>query len=228
MSLNIAVIPARGGSKRLPGKNIKLLAGKPLICWTIDAALQSQLFDLVLVSTDSPDIAQVAQQSGAIVPGLRPSELASDTATTNDVISHMVDLVETKWGEVSTITLLQPTSPLRTSDNIRAAHDLFLEKKAAAVVTVCQLEHPIQLCNRLPSSGCLHNFIRPENNKRAQDLEPYYRINGAIYIFNRQFVDHLVDMYCENSYAYVMSADESIDIDEQLDFDLAELIIKRR
>ena len=99
MSLNIAIIPARGGSKRLPGKNIKLLAGKPLICWTIDAALQSQLFDLVLVSTDSPDIAQVAQQSGAIVPGLRPSELASDTATTNDVdgwnsLSHMMIIAE--------------------------------------------------------------------------------------------------------------------------------------
>jgi CMP-N-acetylneuraminic acid synthetase len=227
MNLNIAVIPARGGSKRLPGKNVKPLAGKPLICWTIDAALQSKLFDLVLVSTDSPDIAQVAQDAGVIVPGLRPPELASDTATTNDVITHLVDLVEKTWGKVGTVTLLQPTSPLRTADNIRAAYDLFIKKQASSVVSVCRLEHPLQLCNRLPRDGCLHNFIQPENNKRTQDLEPYYRVNGAIYIFDRQFVGHLVDIYCKKSYAYVMSTEESIDIDEQFDFDMAELIFSR-
>lgn len=227
MSLNIAIIPARGGSKRLPGKNIKLLAGKPLICWTIDAAFQSKLFDLVLVSTDSPDIAYIAQEAGAIVPGLRPSELASDKATTNDVITHMVDIVEQQWEQVSTITLLQPTSPLRKAENIRAAYDLFVKKQASSVVSVCRLEHPLQLCNRLPRDGCMHNFIRPENNKRTQDLEPYYRVNGAIYIFDRQFVGHIVDIYCKKSYAYVMSMEESIDIDEQFDFDVAELMFSR-
>ena len=126
MNLNIAIIPARGGSKRLPNKNKLPLAGKPLITWTIEAALESQLFDLVLVSTDSQDIANISANSGAIVPFLRPAELATDTATTNDVISHMVKWVESKYREVARVTLLQPTSPLRNANHIKEAMDLII------------------------------------------------------------------------------------------------------
>ncbi|GHA27656.1 acylneuraminate cytidylyltransferase family protein [Oceanisphaera arctica] len=225
--MNIAIIPARGGSKRLPGKNIKLLAGKPMITWTIEAALESGVFDHVFVSTESESIADVSRQAGATVPGLRPDELSKDTATSNDVITHMVELVENQWGTVTAVTLLQPTSPLRNAQNIREAYQIYIDKQAKSVVSVCQLEHPIQFCNRLPADLCLHNFIRTENNKRVQDLEPYYLINGAIYIFERQLVGRLKDIYCKRSFAYVMNAYESVDIDVQFDFDFAEFIFRK-
>lgn len=225
--MKIAIIPARSGSKRLPGKNIKMLLGKPLIAWTIEAALTSKLFDLVLVSTDSKEIADISEQYGAIVPGLRPTLLASDTATTNDVVAHMVSLVESRWGKVNNVTLLQPTSPLRTSENIINAYELYNKMRSSSVISVCLTEHPIQLCNRLPRNLSMSGFISKDNNVRGQELEPYYRVNGAIYIFERKFVGSLSDIYHEHSYAYIMRQDESIDIDQQLDFDIAELILSR-
>lgn len=226
--MKIAIIPARGGSKRLPGKNIKSLSGKPLIAWSIDAALASELFDLVLVSTDCEGIAKVAEQYGALVPGLRPAILATDTATTNDVVSHMVEEVERRWGVVKNITILQPTSPLRRVSNIVEAHAIYEEKEALSVISVCLMEHPIQLCNRLPADHSMSGFLRKEHNIRSQDLEAYYRINGAIYIFDRKFVGSLTNIYGDRSYAYLMKQDESIDIDQLLDFEIAEAIMSRR
>lgn len=115
----IAIIPARGGSKRLPGKNIKDLAGKPMIAWTIEAAIQSDIFDHILVSTDDEEIAKISKAFGANVPFLRPAEISTDHATTNDVVTHMVDWIENKYGQtVSIVTILQPTSPLRTAADI--------------------------------------------------------------------------------------------------------------
>lgn len=226
--MKIAIIPARGGSKRLPGKNIKPLLGKPLIAWSIEAALASELFDLVLVSTDCQEIASIAEQYGAIVPGLRPSALASDRATTNDVVTHMVGKVEEIWGGVKSITLLQPTSPLRKIASIVEAHELYERMDALSVISVCQMEHPIQLCNKLPADHSMLGFLRKQNNARSQDLEPYHRINGAIYIFDRRYVGSLSDIYGGRSYAYVMEQYESIDIDQPLDFEIAEAIMARR
>ncbi|MFM4981846.1 cytidylyltransferase domain-containing protein [Aeromonas caviae] len=225
MSLKIAIIPARGGSKRLPGKNIKPLAGKPLIRWTTQAALASGEFDMVIVSTDSQAIADIAMQdAGVIFPGLRPAELAGDMATTNDVISHVVQWVEEHYSMVDMIAILQPTSPLRTAQQIKEAVALYKNKKATAVVSVCELEHPVQYCNRLPKDHSLNYFITPSVNKRSQDLEPFYRLNGAIYLFDRQHVGDLSGIYCENSYAYLMDKKSSVDIDDEFDFILAEVI----
>lgn len=224
MSLNIAIIPARGGSKRLPNKNILPLAGKPLIVWTIEAALDSQLFDMVLVSTDSQAIADVSMSAGATVPFLRPAELASDMATTNDVISHMVEWVEVQHGPVTNVTLLQPTSPLRDADNIKEAMALYAEKQASAVISVCELDHPIQYCNRLSSDFSMNGFIPTTANKRSQDLEPFYRLNGAIYIFSRRFVGALSEIYSDGAFAYVMDKNSSVDIDDEFDFKMAEFI----
>ncbi|MFM4804502.1 cytidylyltransferase domain-containing protein [Aeromonas bivalvium] len=229
MSLSIAIIPARGGSKRLPNKNILPLADKPLIVWTIEAALDSQLFDMVLVSTDSQDIADVSMSAGAMVPFLRPAELASDTATTNDVVNHMVKWVESEHGAVERVTLLQPTSPLRNADNIKDAMKLFEEKKASAVISVCELDHPIQYCNRLPNDFSMKEFIAVSDNKRTQDLEPYYRLNGAIYIFDRKFVGFLSEIYSEGSFSYIMNKENSVDIDDEYDFIFASsLLLKHR
>lgn len=224
MSLDIAIIPARGGSKRLPNKNILPLAGKPLIVWTIEAALESQLFDMVLVSTDSQDIADVSMSVGASVPFLRPTELASDTATTNDVISHMVEWVEAQYGPVCRVALLQPTSPLRTADNIKKAMALYDEKRATAVISVCELDHPIQYCNRLPSDLSMNGFIPITANKRSQELESYYRLNGAIYILARGCVGFLSNIYTDGAFAYLMDKNSSVDIDDEFDFKLAEFI----
>lgn len=225
---NIAIIPARGGSKRLPGKNIKKLFGKPLIVWTIDSALKSKCFDKVIVSTDSVEIMEIAVHAGAEVPYLRPPELSTDTATTNDVITDVVDWLEQKGVEITTVMILQPTSPLRTEKDIEQAFELMYEKKAEAIVSVCKVEHPIQYCNILPDDLSLNNFIDLENIKRSQDLPAFYRINGAIYLFNRSYVSNISKIYSEGTYAYIMNNSNSIDIDEQIDFDFAEILMSKR
>lgn len=224
--MNIAIIPARAGSKRLPGKNIKLLAGKPMIAWTIEAALNSKIFDHVFVSTDGEEIAQVSKEYGAEVPFLRPDELASDEATTNDVVTHLVEWFERKYNKnVGTITILQPTSPLRNTQHIIEAMQLMKDKSAKAIISVCELEYPIQFCNKLGSDGSMKDFIKSENNKRTQDLERFYRVNGAIYIYTRCYVGFLNNIYSDGSYAYAMNRSCSIDIDSEYDFELAKFLI---
>lgn len=224
--MNIAIIPARGGSKRLPGKNIKDLAGKPLIAWTIEAALKSNMFEHVFVSTDCEKIVQVSKAFGAEVPFLRPAEIATDTATTNDVVTHLVDWFEKKHNkEVTTVAILQPTSPLRNAQHIKEAFKIMRDKHTKAVVSVCELEHPIQFCNTLGLDGSMDGFIDSKNIQRTQDLEPYYRLNGAIYLFSRNYVSKLSELYSEGTYSYLMSNESSIDIDVENDFNLASYYI---
>ncbi|MTC22284.1 MULTISPECIES: acylneuraminate cytidylyltransferase family protein [unclassified Providencia] len=222
--MNIAIIPARAGSKRLPKKNIKLLNGKPLITWTIEAAIKSNIFDRIIVSTDSIEIKEISEASGAEVPFIRSPELSTDIATTNDVITNVIEHLESIGHSIKTITLLQPTSPLRTAKNIQDAFLLKNKKEAKAIVSVCEIEFPYNLCNKLPADHSLNNFILQENNKRTQDQEIYYRLNGAIYIFDRTFVSKLAELYTKGTYAYIMPREESIDIDNMLDFKLAEIL----
>lgn len=225
--MNIAIIPARGGSKRLPGKNIKLLADKPLIAWTIDAALESKVFDHVFVSTDSKEIAAVSKEYGAEVPFLRPAELATDNATTNDVVTHLVEWFEKEHDkEVTTIAILQPTSPLRNAQHIKEAMQLMKDKAAKAVVSVCELEYPIQFCNQLDANGSMNGFIKKSDMKRTQDLEPYYRINGAIYMLSRSHVGLLSGIYTNKTYSYVMSTRSSVDVDTEEDFYFSQYFLK--
>ncbi|WP_293793048.1 acylneuraminate cytidylyltransferase family protein [uncultured Pantoea sp.] len=227
MSFSIAIIPARGGSKRLPGKNIKLLAGKPLITWTINSAKDYGKFDLVLVSTDSSEIAEIAKEAGAIVPFLRPSHLSNDGASTNDVVNHMVAWVEGNYQKVTLVTLLQPTSPLRDEKDISLAMALYEEKGANAVISVCEVEHPLEFCNKLQSDLSLEGFIRIENQRRTQEFDKSYRLNGAIYIFNRNLVGAFSNFYSKGSFAYVMDKNKSIDIDDEYDFMFADVLKKR-
>lgn len=224
--MKIAIIPARGGSKRLPGKNIKLLGGKPLIAWTIEAAIKSNVFDHVFVSTDNEEIASVSRDYGAKVPFLRPAELSSDTATTNDVVTHLISWFEKEYSqEVSNIAILQPTSPLRNAQHIQEAFKVMEMKRAKAVVSVCELEHPIQFCNQLGVDGSMDGFIELGDMKRTQDLEPYYRLNGAIYFLSREYANRLSELYSEGTYSYIMGLKSSIDIDVDLDFKFAEFFI---
>lgn len=224
--MKIAIIPARGGSKRLPGKNIKLLGGKPLIAWTIEAAIKSNIFDHIFVSTDSEEIASVSRDYGAKVPFLRPAELSSDTATTNDVVTHLISWFEKEYSqEVSNIAILQPTSPLRNAQHIQEAFKVMEMKRAKAVVSVCELEHPIQFCNQLGVDGSMDGFIELGDMKRTQDLDPIYRLNGAIYFLSREYANRLSELYSEGTYSYIMGLKSSIDIDVDLDFKLADFFI---
>lgn len=222
----IALIPARGGSKRLPRKNVMTLGGMPLIAWSIKAASGSKYVDEVFVSTDDTEISEVAKKYGALVPFMRPSELAADKSTTNDVILHAIDALELKGNEV--LVVLQPTSPLRKSSDIDLSIELLEGKQASGVVSVCECEHSPLWSNKLPSDRNLSSFISDEAlGKRSQDIETFYRLNGAIYAYKCQDLkDQNGIFYNKNVFAHIMNRENSVDIDFLSDFKLAEFYIE--
>ena len=176
----LAIIPARGGSKRLPRKNVLDLNGKPLIAYSIEAGLKSKYIDKVIVTSDDDEILTISERYGADTIK-RPDELASDTATTFDAIKHAMENCE----RYDYIILLQPTSPLRNEKHIDEAIELLESKNADAVVSVCEMDHSPLWSNTLNDSLSMSDFLKDEVvNKRSQDLEKYYRLNGAIYICN--------------------------------------------
>lgn len=223
---NLAVILARSGSKGLKDKNIKELNGKPLMAYTIEAAVASGKFDTVHVSTDSEQYAEIARKFGADVPFLRDAELAGDHASSWDALRSVVKEYEKRGNVFDTVTLLQPTSPLRDADNIRGAFELFEEKQADSVVSVCEVDHSPLLCNVLDDSLSMDGFIDMSKVGRRQELSTYYRINGAIYIQKTKFLMEGASVYGEKSYAYIMDKRKSIDIDDEYDFMIAESLMK--
>ncbi|RXF01990.1 acylneuraminate cytidylyltransferase family protein [Pseudoalteromonas sp. PS5] len=222
----MAIIPARGGSKRLPNKNILPIHGAPLINWTIEAAKKSKYIDKVVVSTDNLEIANIAKQSSALVPELRPVELSTDKATTEDVVFYTIE----KYSEgADIIVILQPTSPLRDYKHIDNALELLIERSGAAVVSVTECEHSPLWANTLPDNGNMAGFLKVSNNINSQDLDTYYRLNGAIYIYKlKELVDSGSMAYNDATYAYEMSQIDSVDIDNKLDFEWAEFLLARK
>lgn len=223
---SIAVIPARSGSKGLKNKNIKLLNGKPLIWYSIQAAIKANCFDEVMVSTDSEEYAKIARECGAAVPFLRSEAMSTDNASSWDTVQEVLDNYKRMGREFDTVMLLQPTSPLRSEEDIRSAFAIFDEKNADSVVGVCEMEHSPLWSNILPDNLCLDGFIRPEVKKATgrQSLPTYYRINGAIYL--TRVTEHLeTNLYSKRGFAYIMSRDKSIDIDTELDFKIAEFFL---
>lgn len=220
----LAVIPARGGSKRLPRKNILGLAGKPLIAWTIEASNKSKYVDRLIISTDDKEIMSVGERYGAQIPFTRPESLASDTASTNDVILHAIELIEEEY---DIVVILQPTSPLRTADDIDKALEVFLKSGVSGVISVCECEHSPLWSNTLPKNGSLENFLDSKVlGKRSQDLPKYYRLNGAIYAFSiGEYLENRGAFYDQRAFGFVMPTLRSIDIDNELDFKLAEVIL---
>ncbi|MFA6139049.1 MAG: acylneuraminate cytidylyltransferase family protein [Sulfurimonas sp.] len=224
----LAIILARGGSKRLPNKNILPLGGKPLIAWSIDEAKKSKYIDTVMVTTDSLEIYDVALKHGAELPFLRPAELAQDETKSIDVILHALDFY--KKEKFDDVIIFQPTSPLRDVDDIDGAIEFFYAKNATSVVGVCEVEHSPLWSNTLDENFSMDNFLDDKyNNFRSQDLPVYYRINGAFYMSkidsvvknNTFFIKHDI-------YAYVMSQEHSADIDTKLDFIIAEALLKQK
>ena len=214
----LAIIPARGGSKRLPRKNLLDLCGKPLIAWSIEAALKSKYISKVIVSSDDEEILNIAKEYKADFIK-RPDELASDTATTFDALKHTLENV----GKYDYVVLLQPTSPLRSEKHIDEAIELLEEKSADAIISVCEMEHSPLWSNTLNEDLNMSNFLRDEVlNKRSQDLPKYYRLNGAIYICKtEELLENKGFFIKENIFAFKMNKENSIDIDEEIDFIIA-------
>lgn len=219
----LGIIPARSGSKGIKDKNIKPLLGEPLIKYTIDAALNSNMIDDLIVSTDSKTYANISKELGAKVPFLREDYLASDEAKTSDVI---IDILEKINEDYDYFILLQPTSPLRNENHIKEAIKLGVDSECDSVVSVCEVDHSPMIMNTLDEDLSLFNFIKSSN--RRQDNEKFYRINGAIYISKVNHYKKTKDFYLENSKAYIMDRRDSIDIDDILDFQIAEAIMKKK
>ena len=201
--------------------------GKPLIAWTIESAKKCAYIDKTIVSTDDQEIASISTCFGAIVPFVRPADLASDTATSFSVVKHAALFLQKKNNEkYDFAVLLQPTSPLRDSDDIRKAIELLESKQADSVVSVCEVEHSPLWMNTLPADHSFAGFIlKSIDGKRSQDLPTYYRLNGAIYISKIERMLSEGKLYFNTkSFAYIMSREKSIDIDSGLDFTIAEAI----
>ena len=223
---HIAIIPARSGSKEIKDKNIKLLAGKPLLQYTIEAAMNSNVFDCIHVSTDNEEYAEIAQTYGIDIPFLRCLELSTDTADSWSVVRFVLEQYKKLGKKFEMVTLLQPTSPLRNANDIQGAYHLFCKKNAKAIISVCKETSSALLANTIDETLSLDGFIDLQEIGRRQDMPIYYRINGAIYMLKSCVLDKLSDLYGKESYAYIMPEDRSIDIDNALDFKIAEIILE--
>lgn len=225
----LALVPARGGSKRVVNKNIRELGGKPLIAWTIEAARGAPELADVLVSTDSPAIAQAAEAAGALVPWLRPAELATDTSSSMAVCLHALDWYEQEKGPVDGLLLLQPTSPFRTTDSIRSAIKLFCADTTKSVVSLSPAASHPMWCYRVDQ-----NVIEPfidvgKRPTRSQDLPSAYVLNGALYIASPTYLRDRGSFIGSDSIPLVMDdPQETVDIDTELDWMLAETILMNR
>ena len=221
----IAIIPARSGSKGLTDKNIKELCGKPLLTYTIEAAIKANVFDEIMVSTDSEHYAKIAEKYGAKVPFLRSEENSSDNASSWDTVYEVIKNYKKMNIEYDAFMLLQPTSPLRDEQDIIGAINEYKLKKANTVVSVCKAEHTPIYINTLPESLNMDGFFGKHKWTRRQDLPPYYRLNGAIYMSDIKHFMKYRDIYRDSCFAYVMDNIKSVDIDTELDFLYVESIL---
>ena len=226
----LGIIPARGGSKSIPGKNIFPLAGKPLVAYTIEVGLQAQTTDRLIVSTDDERIADVARRYGAEVPFMRPTELAQDDTPGIAPILHAVRwLEEHEKYQPDFVMCLQPTSPLRTAGDIDAAVELILQRNAAVVVSVTPVDYHPYWMKRLDAEGRIRDFITLDHPMtRRQDLPQVYALNGAIYLARREVLLEQESWYTDETYAYVMPPERSLDIDTSWDLYLTDLILRTR
>lgn len=215
------LIPARGGSKGIPRKNIKLIAGKPLIVWTIEAALDSHLLDAVVVSTDDYEIAEVAVKAGAQVPFMRPSELAQDDTPGLEPVLHALDQLP----QYESVLLLQPTSPLRTTQDIDSCLRLARQHNTPSVVSVSEPDTHPNWTYHLCLNQTLKRLIEAPPVTRRQDLPAVVAVNGALYFSDALWLRRNSSFVGAETLAYVMPRERSVDLDLPLDWKLAELLL---
>jgi CMP-N,N'-diacetyllegionaminic acid synthase len=224
----VAIIPARGGSKGIPRKNVRLLCGKPLIAYTIEAALSSKLIDRVVVSTEDEEIAEVSKKCGAEVIR-RPPELTQDDTPSLPIYQHAIRHLEKMENyRPETIVILQPTSPLRIVEDIDRAIEGFLEAKYDSIVSVCEVEHPLHWMYTLAGNRLKPVIKDGENVTRRQDAPKVYRLNGAVYVTSREIIMKENRLLGRDTRAQIMPLERSIDIDTELDFKLADLLMRER
>lgn len=219
----LALIPARGGSKRLPGKNIRVLGDKPLIVWSIDVAKGIPEICDILISTDDPAIADVCSEAGAYVPWLRPAELATDIAGSNDVALHALNWYESEHGAIDGILLLQPTSPFRTRQVVRRGIELFVKHDRQPVIGVSLTDaHPMWTLK--VEGDYLVPFMQEHGlGTRSQDLPPAYVVNGSFYLITpKELRANRTFFGVQTIPLLIESAQEAIDIDTEWDWKIAE------
>ncbi|KRE22284.1 acylneuraminate cytidylyltransferase family protein [Paenibacillus sp. Soil522] len=222
----LGITLARGGSKRLPHKNIKKLHSIPLIEYTIKAAKLSKHINRYMISTDDQEIAQVAIAAGADVPFLRPSHLAEDHSTTIDVCLHVLNEYQIREGyDPDIIVLLQPTSPLRTEKHIDEALNLLEQKNADSVISVCPIEYSLHSIMNMKQEGTITPYFPNSISKQFETNINVFRPNGAIYAVKTNYLKTKKSFYSEKTYPYIMSPSQSIDIDTELDFQIASFLM---
>ncbi len=232
MENTLAIIPARGGSKAVPRKNIRVVGGKPLIAYTIETALAAgELFHRVIVSTDDAEIAEIAKHYGAEVPFMRPGELSGDHVPTLPVLQHAVDFVEKQDSlTLDGVFLLQPTAPLRTVADIAAALEIARKEDCDSVISVVQVfaVHPI-LMKRI-EDNCLTDYcmVEKEGTRRQDYNPPAYMRNGAIYLTRRNVLMNENSIWGQKICPYVMPPDRSVSIDDDMDLRLLEIMLQER
>lgn len=220
------LIPAREGSKRIPHKNIKSFAGKPMIYWSIEAAKNTEKIDRVFVTTDSLRFSELAIEMGAESPFLRSEKASNDTATSEEVVVEFLQRMQDLGEDLpDCLALLQPTSPLRVAKEIDEAISDYFSKNAHSIIGVSPCRYNPQWANTLPENGSMDNFLQVDGKKRSQDLEQFYTLNGAIYLVNVQNFLREKKLYATDKiYAFKMDPIHSIDIDDELDFKIAEFL----
>lgn len=225
----LAIIPARGGSKGLPGKNVKPLCGKPLIAYTIESALAAKSIDRLILSTDDEEIAEVAQKFGVEIPFMRPAELAQDNSLAIDNYIYTLNrLNEESSKKYDDFIVLQPTSPLRTADDIDKAVAVFGEMNADSVISVSEASHPPIWAKRVKAAGTIEDYFSINiGNKNRQEVEPAFMPNGAIFILKFSLLKSTYSYYSDRSYAFIMPPDRSVDIDSLHDMEFAEFLLTR-
>ncbi|ABK60377.1 Acylneuraminate cytidylyltransferase [Clostridium novyi NT] len=222
----LAIIPARGGSKGIPHKNIMKIGEKPLIAYSIEAAKESKYIDYILVSTDDTCIKEVSLRYGAKVPFLRPDEISTDRAKSIDVVLHGIDYLKEHNENFHYVILLQPTSPLRTSDDIDTAIESVIEANKDSLISVCECsENPI-LMRTIEKEKLKPVLEFNGDNLRRQELPTFYVFNGAIYINKVDMLQNKKEFVDENTMPFIMDIKKSIDIDNMIDAKIAEMILK--
>jgi len=222
----LAIIPARGGSKGIVDKNLREVAGKPLLVRTIDQVRGTALVDRLILSSDDPVIMEVARAAGCEVPFERPAELASDSATTMDVLRHAMAEIDGKYDYV---VLLQPTSPCRQPGDIDGCISHCAEQGAPACVSVAELEKPYQWMYRLDEQGRMVPLVPDAQQvSRRQEARPGYYLNGAVYLAQWDWLLETGGFVSPDTIAFVMPQQNSVDIDDLLDLHVAEYILRSR
>lgn len=218
----LAIITARGGSKRIPKKNIKDFCGKPIIAYSIEAAISSKLFDEVMVSTDDEEIAEIAKLYGAKVPFFRSEKNSDDFATTADVLDEVINKYKNELNKkYDYICCIYPTAPFITANKLKEVYNLLILKKADTVIPVVKYSFPPQRCFIINNRNCLQ-YKWPENQKkRSQDLESYYHDAGQFYFYKADVLYNITEQM--NIIPYILSDLEVQDIDNEEDWKIAEI-----